>query len=152
MEENEIINLFDTYSNMMYRISLSYLKNIAEAEDVVQKVFIKVIEGKVKIINGKERALLTQITINQCKDVLRSSWFKRTEELNFDIEFEDSEDKELFNLVMSLPKKYRIAIYLHYYEGYSFSEISGFLNISSSAVSMRLHRGRNILKIKLEEN
>lgn len=53
---------------------------------------------------------------------------------------------------MSLPEKYRIVVYLHYYEGYTFNEISSFLGISSSAVSMRLHRSRNILKSKLGDD
>jgi RNA polymerase sigma-70 factor (ECF subfamily) len=52
---------------------------------------------------------------------------------------------------MGLAVKYRIVIYMHYYEGYTFSEISGFLKISTSAVSMRIHRAKKILKDKLGE-
>jgi len=78
-------------------------------------------------------------------------WRRRTEQLEDHIEFVEKEDKELFRAVMSLPEKYRIVVYLHYYEGYSFSEISSFLGISPSAVSMRLHRSRNSLKSKLKE-
>ncbi len=151
-EDSELLNLFDEYGNMVYRLALSYLRNIHDAEDTVQVVFTKLIEGKAIIIPGKERALLTQITINHCKDVLRSFWRKRSEPLNESIAFTEEEDRELFSVVMSLPDKYRIVVYLHYYEGYSFSEISSFLGISSSAVSMRLHRSRNILKSKLRED
>lgn len=151
-EDSELLNLFDEYGNMVYRLALSYLRNIHDAEDTVQVVFTKLIEGKAIIIPGKERALLTQITINHCKDVLRSFWRKRSEPLNESIAFTEEEDRELFSIVMSLPDKYRIVVYLHYYEGYSFSEISSFLGISSSAVSMRLHRSRNILKSKLRED
>lgn len=151
-EDSELLNLFDEYGNMVYRLALSYLRNIHDAEDTVQVVFTKLIEGKATIIPGKERALLTQITINHCKDILRSFWRKRSEPLNESIAFTEEEDRELFSVVMSLPDKYRIVVYLHYYEGYSFSEISSFLGISSSAVSMRLHRSRNILKSKLRED
>ncbi|MEG6613597.1 sigma-70 family RNA polymerase sigma factor [Pseudoclostridium thermosuccinogenes] len=151
MQDSELLYLFDKYANMVYRLALSYLRNTHDAEDTVQAVFIKLIEGKAQIVPGKERALLTQITINHCKDQLRLFWRRRTEQLEDHIEFVEKEDKELFRAVMSLPEKYRIVVYLHYYEGYSFSEISSFLGISPSAVSMRLHRSRNSLKSKLKE-
>ena len=152
-ESNEVLYLFDKYGNMVYRLAFSYLQNSHDAEDTVQIVFTKLIEGKANIIHGKEYALLTQITINHCKDVLRSFWRKRRDTLiGEDIVFVEKQDKELFSAVMSLPEKYRIVVYLHYYEGYTFNEISSFLGISSSAVSMRLHRSRNILKSKLGDD
>lgn len=152
MQETELLKLFDSYSNMIYRLAFSYLRNTHDAEDVVQAVFMKLIEGKAKPIYGKERAFLTQITINYCKDVLRMAWRKRVDPLDNDIVFEAKEDRELFDVVMALPDKYRIVVHLHYYENYSFPEIAEFLGISSSAVSMRMHRARNILKAKLRED
>ena len=152
IDSRDLNILFDNYSNMVYRIALSFLKNTQDAEDVVQVVFMKLIDGKVKIIPGKERALITQITVNYCKDILRSFWKKRTEELNDNFLFEDQSDIELFNVIMSLPNKYRIVVYLHYYEGYTFSEISALLNISPSAVSMRLHRAIKLLHSELGGN
>lgn len=134
---------------MVYRIALSFLRNTQDAEDVVQIVFMKLIDGKAKVITGKERALLTQITVNHCKDILRSFWRQRRETITEDMVYTESSDRELFRAVMSLPCKYRIVVYLHYYEGYTFSEISEFLRISTSAVSMRLHRVRKILKTEL---
>lgn len=148
-EGSDLIDLFNDYSNMVYRLAYSYLRNAHDAEDAVQVVFMKLIEGKAAIIPDKERALLIQITINYCKDILRSFWRKQNEPLNENFVFEEKSDRELFNVVMSLPVKYRIVVYLHYYEGYTFSEISTFLKISSSAVSMRLHRARKILYTKL---
>ncbi len=150
-EDSNLLDLYDKYGNMVYRLALSYLKNINDAEDAVQIVFTKLIEGRAMIIPDKERALLIQITINHCKDILRSFWRKRSEPLDESLVFEEEEDRELFSIVMSLPIKYRIVVYLHYYEGYSFSEISSFLGISSSAVSMRLHRSRSMLKSELME-
>lgn len=150
-EDSNLLDLYDKYGNMVYRLALSYLKNINDAEDAVQIVFTKLIEGRAMIIPDKERALLIQITINHCKDILRSFWRRRSEPLDESLVFEEEEDRELFSIVMSLPIKYRIVVYLHYYEGYSFSEISSFLGISSSAVSMRLHRSRSMLKSELME-
>lgn len=148
-DSQDLIKLFDDYSNMVYRVALSFLRNTQDAEDVVQTVFMKLIEGKAKILPGKERALLTQITVNHCKDVLRFFQRRCNVKLDENFLFEEQSDRELFRLVMSLPQKHRVVVYLHYYEGYSFSEISTMLKISISAVSMRLHRARKILKIEL---
>jgi RNA polymerase sigma factor (sigma-70 family) len=152
MQEAELLNLFDTYSGMVYRLAFSYLRQAQDAEDAVQAVFLKMIEGKAQPIQGKERAFLTQITINYCKDALRTVWRRRVEPLDDTIAFEQKEDRELFDAVMALPDKYRIVVHLHYYEGYSFPEIAAFLEISPSAVSMRMHRARNVLKNKLRED
>lgn len=149
MQETNLLHLFDLYSNMVYRLALSYLRSPQDAEDAVQMVFLKLVEGKAKPIPGKERSFLIQITVNHCKDVLRSTWRRQVIALEEDIVFEQKEDKDLFGAVMALPEKYRVAIHLHYYEGYSFSEIAAFLKITSSAVSMRIHRGRKILKRQL---
>lgn len=149
IDSRDLINLFDEYSNMVYRIALSFLRNTQDAEDAVQIVFMKLIDGKAEIVSGKERALLTQITVNHCKDILRSFWRQRTDTITEDIVLQETSDRELFHFVMSLPRKYRIVVYLHYYEGYTFSEISTFLRISVSAVSMRLYRARKLLKTEL---
>ena len=155
IREAEILNLYSLYSNMVFRIAISYLCQFQDAEDVVQAVFMKIIEGKAQPESGKERAFLTGITINHCKDVLRSAWKRKTvplEEAENKPVFEFEEDNELFNEVMKLPYKLRIVLHLHYYEGYNFKEIASFLKISSSAVSMRIHRSRKILKEKLRED
>jgi RNA polymerase sigma-70 factor (ECF subfamily) len=151
VQETKLLELYDQYSGMIYRISVSYLRQIEDAEDAVQAVFMKLIEGKAQPEIGKERAFLTSITINYCKDVLRSVWKRRVVPLDDAIVFEQEEDRELFHAVMKLPDKLRIVVHLHYYEGYNFSEIAMFLKISSSAVSMRLHRARKKLKDKLRE-
>lgn len=156
-KNSEIWNLlsaygFNAYSGMVYRLAFSYLGNAHDAEDTVQAVFMKLIEGKAKPIPGKERGFLMQITVNYCKDVLRTVWRRRVDPLDNSIVFEKEEDRELFNAVMALSDKYRVAVHLHYYEGYSFPEIGTFLGISPSAVSMRMHRARNILKTKLRED
>lgn len=149
MPEANLLNLFDTYADMVYRLAYSYLRQTQDAEDAVQAVFLKLIEGTAQPILGKERAFLAQITVNYCRDVLRSVWRKRVGPLDETIAFVQNEDRELFHLVMALPSKYRVVIHLHYYEGYSFSEIGTLLKIGSSAVSMRLFRAKNMLKKQL---
>lgn len=152
MQEAEILDLYDLYSRMVYRLAFSYLRQAQDAEDAVQAIFIKLIEGNAQAEAGKERAFLTRVTINYCKDALRSAWKRKIEPLDDTIVFEQKEDRELFDAIMSLPAKYRIVVHLHYYEGYTFPEIAEFVKISSSAVSMRIHRARKILKDKLRED
>ena len=145
----KVIELFDRYADMVYRIALSYLRSPQEAEDVVQTVFLKLLEGGMIVYPGKERAFLTKVTINHCKNLLTA--VKKHEAIPLDeaVLLIQPEDRDIFYAVMELPEKYRAVVSLHYFEGYSFREISEFLHIGISAVSMRLHRAKNILKKQL---
>ena len=151
MEQNIVLELYDHYADMVYRIALSYLRSTHDAEDTVQAIFLKLMESDIKIITGKERAFLTKVTINHCKNLLSAT--KRHESIPLDevegILFSQPEDWEVFRAVMELPEKYRLVVFLHYFEGYSFREISQSLHIGISAVSMRLYRAKNILKSKI---
>ena len=152
VREAEVLDLFDRYSDMVYRIALSYLRHLQDAEDAVQVVFLKLIDGRAVPEPGKERTFLTRVTINHCKDVLRSVWKRKIDPLNDEIEFVQKEDRDLFDAIMSLTAKYRMVIYLHFYEGYTFAEIADFIGISPSAVSMRIHRAKKVLEKKLRED
>jgi RNA polymerase sigma-70 factor (ECF subfamily) len=101
--ETEILDLYDRYSNMVYRLAFNYLRQPHDAEDAVQAVFLKLIEGRAKPESGKERALLTRITINYCKDALRSMWKQRVIPLDENIPFQQKEDRELFGIIIGLP-------------------------------------------------
>lgn len=151
MEQNIVLELFDRYADMVYRIALSYLRSTQDAEDIVQTIFLKLMENDIKIITGKERAFLTKVTINHCKNLLNAK--KRHESIPLDevesILFSQPEDREVFRAVMELPEKYRLVVCLHYFEGYSFREIAQSLHIGISAVSMRLYRAKSILKSKI---
>ena len=149
MERETVLELFDRYADMVYRVALGYLRAPQEAEDAVQSVFLKLLEGGVTVYPGKERAFLTKVTVNHCKNTLSAA--KRREAVPLDetalpLLLAEPEDREVFRTVMELPEKYRIVVILHCLEGYSFREISAFLHIGVSAVSMRLHRAKAILK------
>lgn len=146
MEQETVLNLFDRFADMVYRIALSYLRSPQEAEDVVQTVFLKLLEGGITIFPGKERAFLTKLTINHCKNLLSRAKRHEQTELDETMLQAQPEDRELFLAIMELPEKYRIVLSLHYLEGYTLREIAEFLHIGISAVSMRLHRAKNILK------
>lgn len=149
MEQKIVLNLFDRYADMIYRIALSYLCSPQEAEDVVQTIFLRLLEGGMTVYSGKERAFLTKVTINHCKNLLSAARKREAIPLDEAILLTQPEDRDVFRAVMELPEKYRVIVSLHYFEGYTFREISDFLHIGISTVSMRLHRARNILKKQL---
>ena len=140
---------FLAYKDDVYRLAVSYTRSIADAEDVCQTVFLKLMEQR-NIQPGREKAWLMQVTANECRSLLRSHWWKRTEPLDEKIPKPSREDG-LLREVMALEPKYRTVVYLYYYEGYSVEEIGKLLKTNPSTVSTRLARGRSKLKEELKE-
>lgn len=140
------------HANSVYRLALSILKNKEEAEDVFQDVFVKFML-KAPNFNDEEheKAWILRVTINICKDRLKSLWFNKREKLEENIPYVTPEEDTTYYEVMKLPEKYRVVIHLFYYEGYKISEISKMLNIKESTIKSQLDRARKILKLKLEE-
>ncbi|MBO5274860.1 MAG: sigma-70 family RNA polymerase sigma factor [Clostridia bacterium] len=152
MTQEEVLHLFDTYHNMVYRLALTMTHSRQDAEDITQTVFLKLLDGKSRPAAGKERPWLAAVTVNACKDLLRSFWRRSIEPLDDMIPAQMSEERALFDAVMALPINYRTVVHLHYYEGYTFAEIGEMLQIKPSAVSMRLHRARKLLRSSLQED
>lgn len=153
MERNEMESIYDKFSNTVYRAAFSYCKNHADAEDITSEVFIKCFTGKKKFDSDEHlKAWLIRCTINRCKDVFKSFRFKNLVPLeDTELIYETPEESEVYHTVMALPEKYRIAIHLFYYEGYSSKEIAGILKKSDTAVRTQLRRGREMLKKSLGE-
>lgn len=145
------MTLYNQHKNMVYRLALSYLKSRADAEDVTQQVFLRLLECQGKIAPGKERSWLAAVTANLCRDTLRSAVRRLTQPLSEELVFEDEDQSEVFQAVMELGEQERAAVYLYYYEGYDTREIAQILKISRTAVTTRLSRARQHLKEKLEE-
>ncbi|MBM7871715.1 RNA polymerase sigma-70 factor (ECF subfamily) [Clostridium pascui] len=151
--ENYIQNIIEKYSDMILRISYSYMKNFNDAEDITQETFIKLLEKQPTFQSSEqERAWLIKVAINLSKDKLKSSWFKKTAPLEGEFIATCQEDNEIIATVLSLPLKYRSVIFLFYYEDYSISEIANILNLKESTVGSQLSRGRKLLKSKLMED
>lgn len=142
---------YDAYSGAVYRLAMVYLGRPADAEDVTQEVFLRLLH-RAPAFAGEdhEKRWLLQVTANLCKDQLRSFWRKRVTELEDSLPAAAPEEREALHAVAGLPEKYRLPIHLHYYEGYSVAEIAEILKLGQSAVKMRLKRGRELLKIELE--
>jgi RNA polymerase sigma-70 factor (ECF subfamily) len=151
MNNEAVLRLFDTYADDAFRLAYTYLGSRPDAEDVVQDVFVKLIRSDVTISQGKEKSYILTMTANRCKDFLKSANvvfndpFDDAVEVGSEIEF-DEDDTEMYEAVSELPDKLRVAIHLHYYEGYSLKEIADILDIAPSAVSMRLTRAKDILR------
>ena len=99
-----------------------------------------------------EKAWIIRATINACKDYLRTNFWKRATVLDdaYEIPSPKEPESELLDLVMELPKNYRVSIYLHYYEGYPVGEIAAIMGKSENTISAYLARGRKKLKTVLE--
>ena len=146
----DITELFHRYKDDVFRLAVSYTRSREEAEDVCQTVFLKLME-QTNIEPGKEKPWLMRVTVNECKSLLRSCWWKRTVPLDAALLVEETKVDEVLGAVMDLPPKYRVVVYLHYYEGLSTTEIAELLRISQSGVTSRLSRARLILKDLLRE-
>lgn len=132
---------------MIFRLALTYLKNVQGAEDVTQEAFIKLYKYKKEFKAAEdEKAWLIRVTINSSKDVLKSAWMKQTVPIVEDIVFEEKEQSNLFYAIHQLDKKYRSVIHLYYYEDYSIKEISQVLGIRETAIQTRLYRARKQLE------
>ncbi len=144
---------YEVYGDMLYKQAMVYLKNPSDCEDVLQDVFIKLLYKAPPFKDAEhEKRWLLRITINRCKDALRSYGRRKTVPLDAILEQGvPQDDRALLAMVMALPTKYKAVVHLYYYEGYSTSEIAKILGITPSAVKMRLSRGRAQLKLEMED-
>lgn len=154
--EQEVNEAVDLYADMIKRICMVYLKNVADTEDIFQTVFLKYMTSSICFESrAHEKAWMIKVTINACKDLLKSFFRSRIvsiEEIIEAAEVDNTESTEVLHAVLELPKKYREAVYLHYYEGYSAVEIGTMLNRKVNTVYSDLARAREILKAKLGDD
>lgn len=135
----------------VYRLAMVYLGRPADAEDITQEVFLRLLCRAPAFTDGEHRKRwLLRVTANLCRDQLRSFWRKKVTALDDSLPAASPEEREALTAVMALPEQYRLPIHLHYCEGYSVAEIAGILKLGQSAVKMRLKRGREFLKLELE--
>lgn len=143
---------YDNYADILFRLSLSYVKHREDAEDIVQEVFISYINSSPDFSDeAHKRAWLIRVAINKCRDMARRKNIRQT--VSYDEIGEiatgdgsHSDSIELFSALQKLPEQNRNAIILHYFEGFSVAETAKMLSVSASAVKMRLSRGRQMLK------
>ena len=142
---------YDAYSPAVYRLAMVYLGRYADAEDVTQEVFVRLLYRSPAFADeSHKKRWLLQVAANLCRDQLRGFWRKRVTALEDVLPAAAPEEQEALSAVLRLPEQYKLPIHLHYYEGYSVAEVGEILKLGQSAVKMRLKRGRELLKLELE--
>lgn len=143
------------YSGMILRLCFTYSLGRADAQDVCQNIFLKLLQIDRKFdTEGETRAFILRMAINECKDILKSGWRRRSvpldELIEREVPFLPAEDSGVLAAVQRLPVKYREVIYLYYYEGYNAEEIATMVRAKPAAVRQRPTRARAKLKQELE--
>lgn len=158
MNNTEFERAVREYSDMVYRIAFNMCRNPENSEDVMQNVFLRLYRCKKKSFTASQehlKAWLIRVAINESKRILRQAknreWVPLEELANTLFE-EKSENKEVFTQVMNLQEKYRVVVYLYYYEGYPTKEIAQILDRPEATVRTQLSRAREMLRLKMEEN
>ena len=150
--EQEVNRVIELYGDTVRRLCMIYLKNYADTEDIFQNVFLKYATSSIKFENDEhEKAWFIRVTINKCKDLLKSFFRNRTVSLDDIVEKPEaipSDYREVLEAVLSLPQKYRNVVYLHYYEGYSAPQISHILGKNVNTVYTLLTRSKKMLREK----
>lgn len=136
-----------TYSDTLIRIAFQQLKNMTDAEDVVQEVYLKIMQYKGGFVSEEHlKAWLIRVTVNKCRDYYRSAWFRKTVQLHEEMDFLAPEEQVVMEELFQLNPLDRTIIYLHYYEGYKMDEIGKILGKNGNTISSRLQRARKKLK------
>ena len=151
--EQEVNRVIEKYSDTVRRLCMIHLKNHADTEDIFQTVFLKYVLSSVSFESEEhEKAWFIRVTINACKDLLKS--FFRTHIVSLDEILDQPallppDNREVLEAVLSLPSKYRDVVYLHYYEEYSAPQISRILNKNVNTIYTLLTRSKEMLQKKL---
>lgn len=142
-----------SYSTDIVRFAFAYVKNLAEAEDIAQDVFLVYLRKAPTFKDScHEKAWLIRVTVNKCKDYLKSSRYRRTVQIPDDLSYMPQEDSVLLQTVLELDERYKTPVYLHYFAGYSIKQIARMLRMNPSTVGTRLARGRKILRDRLGDD
>ncbi len=142
------------YSALLYRHSLVLLAHRQDAEDVVQEAFLRYMRKAPDFgSEEQEKAWLLTVTTNLCKNVRR----RRAAHPEQDIDClshlsAQTPDTPLLDALIRLPDKYKTVLLLHYVEGYKVREIAPMLQLTQSAVKMRLQKGRQLLEQARKED
>lgn len=162
-KEYAIVQLMEYYSEKVYLLAYSFVKDRGLAEDITQEVFLKAFKyldnfrGEAAI-----KSWIYRITVNTSKDFLKKKSlkqlllqsnllenFKKTESTETSF-LRAVRNEQLLQIILSMPMKYREVIVLHYFYDMKINELSNVLGLNTNTIKTRLSRGRNILRRKIE--
>jgi len=148
----EITEIYNRQVDTVYRICFSFMKNTADAEDMVQETFLRLLRSGIGFVSEEhEKAWLIVTASNLCRDTLKK-WWRKTENIDdpaLGLQQPPFEIDEVLSAILTLPADQKTAIYMYYYEGYSTAEIAAYLHCPQVTVRSRLSRARKNLKQKL---
>lgn len=153
------------YGNELVRLAFTYVKDREIAKDMVQNTFIKCYKNLDAFrFDAHIKTWLYRITINECKDYLKSWNYKMVQVRSFinetaksilpsteKIVIDKYKSTEMKENIFSLPKVYREVVYLYYYDSLKTEEIAKVLNVPNNTVKTRLRRGKQRLELMLKE-
>ena len=144
----------ERYGDTVFRLAYSYLKNRADAEDVMQEDFVRLLRARPEFRDEEHaKAWLLRVGARCAADVLRAPWRRREGPLDDGLPApEPPGEGGVVEAVLALPAKYRTAVHLYYYEELSVAEIAAVLGKSEGAVKSRLFRARALLRRYLKED
>ena len=152
--DEQFEQLYHRHVDTVYRVCFMLLKNRADAEDAVQTVFIKLLQNEKPFTDHEhEKAWLIRTARNHCLNLLSHWWRRKRVSMDSLSEPEVPHGdnlRELWNLVLNLPARYKTVVYMFYYEGYSTREIAHILEMKESTVRSQLYKARKLLKIEME--
>lgn len=145
---DDIERIVYKYGDMLYRLCMVMLRSESDAEDAVQETIIKYYQKAPTFESAEhEKAWLIRVATNLCRDTLRY----RIRHPQIDEEFLskiscDSTDSGILEALTDLPEKYRLVMTLYYIEDCRIEDIAKIIGRTSSAVKMRLQKGRRLLE------
>lgn len=154
MKSEQLEYYFQNYYSLIFRVAFSEVKSRADADDIIQEVFIKLLRYSPEFESEEhEKAWVIRTTINLCKDFFKSKWQQSTtgienvsEEEKVYMKVPNLEQDDTLWAVLALEERYRRPLYLFYYEDYSVKEIAQALEIPENTVKTNLRRGRVALR------
>ena len=140
------------YGPCVYRLAMAQLRHSADADDVYQEVFLRLIRSKPEFESpAHQKAWFIRVTVNCCRDLL-----KKHNRRDLPLEERDQHPRQaeeydaLAFALDALPERYRTLVHLYYYEGYRTEEIAQLLKMNASTVRSGLKRARKRLKDFME--
>ena len=140
--DEEIAELYERHKKTVYRVCFAYMKNRADTEDAVQDTFFRLIKASPVFESAEhEKAWLIRTATNVCKNAVRHWWWKREnlDDLRDVLPAEEPQIDATIQTVLGLPDRYKTAVYLYYYEGYTGAEIAKLLKKPQSTIRNYLH-------------
>ena len=150
-----IAQLVEMYASMIYRIAYTRMQNVTDAEDITQEVLLKYLKAGKTFRDEEHRKMwLIRVTVNTIKSSLTSAWRRHTVALDDVTEpsYEAADLPVLQEKVEKLPERYRIPMFLYYYEELSVKEIAHVTKSTEGTVKSLLSRGRKMLRDELKED